>query len=194
MIGDTDDGARTYVCKKRQAEPGACGGIVVRMALADKKVDREVVTFLNDRPRVEALLGRYRLDDPAQAAIDARFAELQDAKTALEDDRYRPPPGMKPLEAERYWARRAEIEEEQERLQRRRVVSREAEPLRAALKQTWTEEAWRAKPLEYRRAVLRIACQRIEVVKDERQGGATRGHLGGIHNPERVRITFADQA
>jgi len=193
MIGDTDDGARTYVCKKRPAEPGACSGVVVRAALADTKVDREIVAFLNDRPRVEALLQRYRLDDPAQAAIDARFAELQDAKTALEDDRYRPPPGMKPLEAGRYWARRAEVEEEQEQLQRRRVVSREAEPLRAALKQTWTEEAWRAKPLEYRRAILRIACERIEVTKDERQGGALKGHLGGTHNPERVSITFADE-
>jgi hypothetical protein len=193
MIGDTDDGARTYVCKKRPAEPGACGGVVVRAALADTKVDREIVAFLNDRARVETLLGRHKLDDPAQAAIDARFAELQEAKTALEDDRYRPPPGMKPLEAGRYWTRRAEIEEEQEQLQRRRVVSREAEPLRAALKQTWTEEDWRAKPLEYRRAVLRIACQRIEVTKDERQGGAKKGQRGGTHNPERVQITFADE-
>src|SRR5215211_6326936 len=77
MIGDTDDGAKTYVCKKRPAEPGACGSVVVRAAFADAKVGREVVAFLNDRPRVEALLERYRLDDPAQAAIDARFAELQ---------------------------------------------------------------------------------------------------------------------
>jgi DNA invertase Pin-like site-specific DNA recombinase len=192
MIGDTDDGAKTYVCKKRPAEPGACGGIVVRATLAEAKVRGEVVAFLNDSPRVEALLNHYRLDDPAQAAIDARFAELEEAKAALEDDRYNPPPGMKPLPAERYWTRRGEIEAEQEQLQRRRVVSREAEPLRAALRETWTEEAWRAKPLEYRRAVLRIACQRIEVTRDERQGGAKKGQLGGTHNPERVRVTFAD--
>src|SRR5215211_6047053 len=48
---------------------GACGSVVVRAAFADAKVGREVVAFLNDRPRVEALLERYRLDDPAQAAI-----------------------------------------------------------------------------------------------------------------------------
>jgi site-specific DNA recombinase len=193
MIGDTDDGARTYVCKKRPAEPGACGGVVVRAALADAKVDREVVTFLNDRPRVEALLERYRLDDPAQAAIDARFAELQDAKLALEEAAFNPPPGHKRLERDRYWTLRTAIEEEQEQLQRRRVVSREAEPLRAALKQSWTEEAWRARPLEYRRAILRVACEHIEVAPDNQHGGAKKGQIGGTHNPERVRMTFADE-
>jgi DNA invertase Pin-like site-specific DNA recombinase len=193
LIGNTDEGVRTYTCKKRPAEPGACGSVVVRAAYADAKVDREIVAFLSDRARVEAFLEGYRLDDPAQAAIDARFAELEDAKAALEDDRYRPPPGMKPLPADRYWARRAEIEAEQEQLQRRRVVHREAEPLRAALRETWTEAAWRAKPLEYRRAILSIACERIEVLRDERQGGSKKGHLGGIHDPERVRITFADK-
>jgi hypothetical protein len=150
------------------------------------------VAFLNDKPRVEALLERYRLDDPAQADIDARFAELQDAKLALEDDRYHPPPGMKPLPADRYWTRRAQIEAEQEQLQRRRVVSREAEPLRAALRQTWTEEDWRAKPLEYRRAILRIACERIEVTKLARHG-VKKGVVGNIFDPERVQITFADK-
>jgi site-specific DNA recombinase len=192
MIGDTDDGAKTYVCKKRPAEPEACGGVVVRAALAEAKVDREIVAFLNDRPRVEALLGHYRLDDPAQAAVDARFAELQDAKLALDEAAFNPPPGHKRLERDRYWTLRTAIEAEQEQLQRRRVVSREAEPLRAALKQAWTTEDWRARPLEYRRAILRIACKRIVVAKDERQGGAIKGQLGGTHNPERVRVVFAE--
>jgi hypothetical protein len=194
MVGGIDDGTRTYNCRKRPAEPGACGGIVVRAAFVDAKVDHEVVAFLNDRPRVEALLERYRLDTPAQADIDARFAELEDAKTRLEDDYYRPPPGRKRLESHRYWTLRTAIEQEQEQLQRRRVVDRKAEPLRAALRQAWTEEAWQAKPLEYRRAILRIACERVEVVRDERQGGAKKGQVGGAHNPERVRITFAEEA
>lgn len=193
MIGNVDDGTRTYNCRKRPAEPGACGGIVVRAALVEAKVRRELVALLNDRPRVEALLERYRLDDPAQAAIDARFAELQDAKTTLEDDFYNPPPGMKRLPRDRYWTLRTQLEAEQEQLQRRRTVSREAEPLRAALRESWTEEAWEAKPLEYRRAILRIACERIEVVRDDAHGAAKKGQLGGTHNPERVRITFADE-
>ena len=192
LIADKDDGVNTYCCKKRPAEPGACGRIVIRAAYFEATVDAEVAAFLNDKQRVEAVLERYRLDDPATAAIDARFAELQDAKLALEDDRYRPPSGRKPLDADTYWTRRTAIEDEQERLQRRRVVSREAEPLRAALKQSWTEEAWQAKPLEYRRAVLRIACERIEVLKDDAHGAAKKGQLGGTHNPDRVRVTFAD--
>jgi hypothetical protein len=181
---------RTYNCKRRPAEPGACGGVVVRAAFADAKVDREIVAFLNDRPRVEALLSRHRLNGPEQAAIDARYAELEDAKLALENDRYNPPPGMKPLPADRYWTLRGQIEAEQEQLQRRRVVSREAEPLRAALRQTWTEEDWRAKPLEYRRAILRIACERIEVSPVGRRG-AEKGHLGAVHDPERIKVKLA---
>lgn len=193
IIGDTDDGARTYVCKKRPAEPGACGGVVIRATYAEAKVDSEIVAFLNDRPRVEALLERYRLDSPAQAAIDARFAELQDAKLALEEAAFNPPPGHKRLERDRYWTLRTQIEAEQEQLQRRRIVSREAEPLRRALKETWTEEAWRAKPLEYRRAILRIVCARIEVDRDERHGGALKGQYGGTPNVERVKVVFADE-
>jgi site-specific DNA recombinase len=190
MIGNTDEGVRTYNCKKRPAEPGACGGVVVRAALADAKVDREIVAFLNDRPRVETLLSRYRLNGPEQAAIDARFAELQAAKTDLEDDYYRPPSGRKRLESDRYWSLREQIEAEQEQLQRRRVVDREAEPLRAALRQTWTEETWQAAPLEYRRAILRIACERIEVSPASRLG-AEKGHLGATHDPERIKVKVA---
>jgi hypothetical protein len=69
-------------------------------------------------------------------------------------------------------------------------VDREAEPLRAALRQTWTEEAWQAKPLEYRRAILRIACERIEVSPVGRRG-AEKGHLGAVHDPERIKVKMA---
>lgn len=191
MVGGIDDKTRTYTCRKRPAEPGACGGIVVRASFVDAKVDGEIVVFLQDRPRVEALLERHRLNDTEQAAIDQRFADLEDAKTRLEDDFYRPPPGMKPLSRDRYWTLRGEIEAEQERLQRRRVVDREAEPLRAALRQTWTKEAWQSKPLEYRRAILRIVCERIVIVRDERQGGAKKGQIGGTHDPDRIKVKMA---
>jgi site-specific DNA recombinase len=191
MVGDTDRDVRTYICKKRPAEPGACGGVVVQAGYVEAKIAREVVSFLNDATRVEALLSRYRLNGPEQAAIDARFAELQEAKIELEEARFNPPAGHKRLEANRYWTLRAQIEAEQEQLQRRRVVSREAEPLRAARKETWTEEAWQAKPLEYRRAILRIACERIEVTPKLGHGGAEKGHLGAVHDPERIKIKMA---
>jgi DNA invertase Pin-like site-specific DNA recombinase len=191
LTGDTDDGAFTYVCKKRPAEPGACGGISARAGLVDVRVDEEVVAFLNDRPRVEALLRQHRLEGPEMDAIDARYAELEENKMALEEAAFNPPAGVKRLPRERYWELRTQIEREQERLQRRRVVNREAEPLKAALKQTWTVESWRAKPLEWRRAILRLVTERIEVARDLGRGGAKKGQYGGTFDPERVRVKFA---
>src|SRR4029453_14315921 len=67
LIANTDDGTRTYNCRKRPAQPGACGGVVIRGALADAKVDSELVDFLADKERVKAVLDHYRLDDPETA-------------------------------------------------------------------------------------------------------------------------------
>jgi DNA invertase Pin-like site-specific DNA recombinase len=193
LIGDSDTsngGALTYVCKKRPAEPGACGGVNVLAARVDALVDERVVEFLNDKRRVETLLQRHRLDGPEMDAIDARFAELQDNKLALEEAAFNPPAGMKRLPRERYWELRTQIEQEQERLQRRRVVNREAEPLKAALKQAWTVETWRARPLEHRRVIIRLVTERIEVMR-VLSHGAKKGQLGEQFDPERVRIKFA---
>ena len=191
VIGGSDDGALTYECKKRPAEPGACGGITIRAARVDARVNEEVVEFLNDKRRAEALLQQHRLNGSEMDAIDARYAELQDNKMTLEEAAFNPPAGVKRLPRERYWELRTQIEREQERLQRRRVVNREAEPLRAALKQPWTDEGWRAKPVEYRRAILKLVTERIEIARDVRHGGGRKGHLGGQFDPDRIKIKFA---
>ena len=104
------------------------------------------------------------MDAPEMAAIDARFAELEDNKLALEEAAFNPPAGGKRLPRERYWELRTQIEQEQEQLQRRCVVNREVEPLKAALKQTWTIESWCERPLEYRRAIIKLVIERLEVV------------------------------
>jgi DNA invertase Pin-like site-specific DNA recombinase len=187
-----DRAGPVYLCKKRPSQLGACGGIVILVSNLDAKVNAEVVSFLNDKQRANALLDVHKLDTPEMAAIDARFAELQDDKRALEDARFRPPLGMKRLEEERYYELLAEIEQEQERLQRRRVINRDAQPLREALGQTWTVEKWEDEALEFRRAVIRLVCERIEVRPVTRRGAA-KGHLGAVHDPERVSITFSDQ-
>jgi hypothetical protein len=159
-------------------------------AKLDAKVDSKVVAFLNNKPRAYALLDTHRLATPEMAAIDARYAELEDNKLALERAAFNPPQGVKRLPTERYWELRAEIEREQEQLQRRRVVSREAEPLRAALKQTWTLDEWRAKPVEFRRAIIRLVTERIEVMPTL-QRGAPKGHYGAVHNPDRIKVKLA---
>jgi hypothetical protein len=183
-------GVSVYRCRKRPAEPGACGGIDIQTARVDARVDEGVVDFLNDRQCLEALLEQHKTDGPEMAAIDARYAELEGNKMALEEAAFNPPADVKRLPRERYWELRTQIEQEQEQLQRRRVVSREAEPLRAALKQTWTLESWQAKPRKYRRAIIKLLTERIEVVRPARWG-AKKGQLGAEFDPERVKIKFA---
>lgn len=192
LVSQLDKGEPALLCKKRPSQPGACGGVLIRVSHLDAKVDGEVIAFLNDKRRAQALLDTHKLDTPEMAAIDARFAELQDAKAALENDRYRPPRGRKPLEADRYWELKTEIEREQEQLQRRRVVNRDAQPLREALGQTWDLQEWGSRPLEWRRAVIKLVCERIEVAPvPKSEQGAPKGHLGGVHNPDRVKVKLA---
>ena len=125
------------------------------------------------------------------AARDVRYAELEDNKLALERAAFNPPQGMKRLPTERYWELRTEIEREQEQLQRWRIVNRDAQPLREALRHDWTIEEWRSRPLEWRRAVIRLVAERIEVTRKIGHGGAEKGHLGAVHNPDRIKVKLA---
>jgi site-specific DNA recombinase len=190
MAAQIDRAGPVYLCKKRPSVPGACGGIVILVSNLDAKVNNEVVAFLNDKRRAQALLDTHKVDTPEMAAMDARFAQLVDDKRALEDARFRPPLGMKRLEEDRYYELLAEIQREQEQLQRRRLVNREAQPLREALGQEWTIEEWESRPLEWRRDVIRLVVERIEVSPVGRRGGE-KGHLGAVHNPDRIKVKLA---
>jgi hypothetical protein len=180
-----------YLCKKRPSEPGACGGIVILVSNLDAKVDEEIVAFLNDKQRAQALLDQHRLETPEMAAIDARYAELEDNKLALERAAFNPPQGVKRLPIERYGALRTEIEREQEQLQRRRIVNRDAQPLREAMRHDWTVKEWGSRPLEWRRAMIRLVVEHIEVRRKIGHGGAKKGHRGAVHNPDRVKVKLA---
>jgi recombinase-like zinc beta ribbon protein len=188
LIGDVDEGTPIYVCKKRPAEPGACGGINVQSARLEATVNKEMVEFLNDKSRVEALL-EHRLNGPEIDAIDARYAELEDNKMALEEAAFNPPAGIKRLPRERYWELRMQIEQEQEQLQHGRAVNREIEPLKMALKETWTDESWQEKPPGWRRAIILLVTERIEVHKPAALEHC--GRLGARFDPDRVKIKFA---
>lgn len=190
MISGSDTGGPVYVCKRRPSQPGACSGVVILVSKLDARVDEEIVAFLNDKPRAQTLLDQHKLQTPELAAMDARYAELEDNKLALERAAFNPPQGVKRLPAERYWELREEIEREQETIQRRRVVNREAVPLREALTQEWTVQEWRSRSLEWRRAVIGIVAERIEVAPVVRRGAA-KGHLGATHDPDRVKVKLA---
>jgi site-specific DNA recombinase len=190
LISGVDRAGPMYLCKRRPSQPGACGGIFILVSNLDAQVDEEIVAFLNDKQRAQALLNQHRLDTPETALVDARYAELEDSKLALERAAFNPPQGVKRLPTERYWELRTEIEREQEQLQRRRIVGRDAQPLREALHQEWTVGEWGSRPLEWRRAVIRLVVERIEVMPTP-QRGAAKGHLGAVHNPERVKVKLA---
>jgi hypothetical protein len=187
LAAQLDRAGPVYLCKKRSSQPGACGGIVILVSNLDARVDEEVVAFLNNKQRANALLDQHRLQMPELATIDARYAELEDNKLALERTAFNPSQGTRRLPTERYWELRTETEREQETLQRRRFVNRDAHPLREALKEDWTVEKWGSRPLEWRRAVLRLVVERIEVHRVS-QRGAAKGHLGAVHNPDRIKV------
>jgi DNA invertase Pin-like site-specific DNA recombinase len=178
VSGLENNGAKTYICKKRPSVPGACGGVNVRIDKLDDRVNAEVVAFLNDKVRAQALLDTHRLETPEMAAIDARYAELQDNRLGLEQAAFNPPQGQRRLPLERYYELLEEIEREQGTLQRRRVVNRDAQPLKEALGREWTVEDWEAQGMEFRRAIVRLVVERIEVSPVGRRG-AEKGHLGG---------------
>jgi DNA invertase Pin-like site-specific DNA recombinase len=191
LISGIDRAGPMYLCKKRPSQPGACGGIFILVSNLDAKVDQEIVAFLNDKQRAQALLDQHRLETPEIAAIDTRYAELEDNKLALERAAFNPPQGVKRLPTGRYWELRTEIEREQEALQRRRIVNRDAQPLRGALREEWTVQEWGSRPLEWRRAIIRLVVERIEVTRKIGHGGAEKGHLGAVHNPDRVKVKLA---
>jgi hypothetical protein len=190
VAGTESDMTKVYVCKKRPSVPGACGKVNVRRAKLDARVTDEVVAFLQDKRRARALLDTHRLDTPEMAAIDARYAELENAKVDLERAAFNPPQGVRRLPLETYWPLREEIEQEQAQLQRRRVVNRDAQPLREALGVEWSIEEWEARPLEWRRAIIRLVVERIEVSPASRLG-AEKGHLGAVHDPDRIKVKMA---
>jgi DNA invertase Pin-like site-specific DNA recombinase len=189
---ETGTGASVYVCKKRPAAPTACGGINIRAAGADARVDDEVLAFLNDERRVTAMIRQHTTDAAELVAIDERYAELQDRKlaVAVEEAAFSPPPGMERLPRQRYRELRAQIEQEQEQLQRARLTNRELEPLKRAIQQPWTLQRWQATPLDDRRAIIRIATERIEVAAPVRRG-ARKGQVGERFDPERVKVKLA---
>jgi DNA invertase Pin-like site-specific DNA recombinase len=95
VSGLENNGAKVYVCKKRPSVPGACGSVNVRIDKLDSRVNAEVVAFLNDKVRAQALLDQHRLETPEIAAIDGRYAELEDGRLQLEEATFNPPRGQR---------------------------------------------------------------------------------------------------
>jgi hypothetical protein len=65
-------------------------------------------------------------------------------------------------------------------------VSRDAQPLREALGQSWTVQEWEARPMEWRRAVVKLVCASIVVAPTLRRG-AVKGQLVSMERPAPFR-------
>jgi hypothetical protein len=192
LIGaQSGDGVPSYGCRKRRKEPEACGGIYISKKYLDEIVTREALAFLSNRERVNAVL-RSRGDSADLAAIDARINELEGRRVTLENDYYTPPAGHRPIDPDRYWAIRGEIEAELEQLDRRRAIDREGDLLIEARDNSGDiAEVWAEWGVNQQRQVLKLIVKRLEV----RPGRVvrTKGKQGNSFDPTRVSIIFADE-
>lgn len=180
----------TYVCRKRHAYPNACGGVSALTAHVDAETANQVCGFLNNRTRVMALRRQHTQGANLDALHD-RQEELNESLVQL-DSALNPPPGKPRMTLERYWAQVVVIEQERAQNDRKIAINREASLLTEALSVGWTPEEWQARPLEWRRKVLKLVTERIELHKATKRGTRS-GLYGSEFDPARVVVTFVDE-
>jgi DNA invertase Pin-like site-specific DNA recombinase len=179
----------TYVCRKRHAYPNACGGVSALVAHVDGEIANRVCEFLNQRDRVLTLL-RQHAQGAELDALHARNEQLNDSLVALDEARFNPPPGMPRLPDDRYWTQAAAIYAEQDQIQRKLAVTREASLLTETLSVDWTPELWGEQDLAWRRAILKLVTLSITLHKATKRGTRS-GLYGSEFDPERVHVEFA---
>jgi site-specific DNA recombinase len=192
VIGSQDaGGVRTYVCRPRPAAPNACGSLWALGDPVDKHVSERVIDFIADKERMGRLL-RLHARGPEMEALHDRIGDLNDAQTRL-DQALNPPPGVPAMKIERYWSLSAEIESEKRTLHRRLAVSREAALLAETLNFEDGEaaEVWAERDQDWRRSIIALVTERIVI--EQRGSGGKKGGINRF-DPERVQITFADEA
>jgi site-specific DNA recombinase len=185
---------KTYVCRPRFEGDAACRKISVSAAHAEVRVSTLVIEFMADKERVSKLLLRSA-DPELLAKIQAREAELTESKNAL-GRALNPPPGIPRMDMETYFEQVAAIEAEREEIHRRLVVTREAARLKEILEFEDAAHEWETKSLHWKRETLKLVTESIVI---EPRGKLLarddpRYHPGfNDFDPERVRITFADE-
>jgi site-specific DNA recombinase len=185
---------KTYVCRPRFEGDQACRKISVSAPHAEARVAQEVIAFLADKERVKKLLLRSA-DPELVAKIQTREAELIESKHAL-GQALNPPPGVPRMPLETYFEQVAIIEAEQQELRRRLAVTREAALLDEVLGFEDAAHEWETRSLHWRRTILKLVTTSIVIeprgkllAKDD-----PRYQPGfNAFDPERVRITFADE-
>lgn len=185
------DGRHAYACKARPVEPRACGGVWITRSFLDERVSAEAVAFLADRVRIQTVL------DSRTAKVD--LAELHAERQRLNESeaelvrRLNPPRGVPRLPANLVDAELLRIADARRELDMRQAISSESGLLTEALDfGERASEVWAERPVEWRRQILTLICERIEVTPF--RGLYAKGKNGGSQlDPERVRVAFADE-
>jgi hypothetical protein len=159
------------------------------VAHVDGEIANQVCEFLNDRERVMTLRRQHAQGTELDALHD-RQEELNESLIMLDEARFNPPPGHRRLPDDRYWAQLKAIEAEQDELNRRLAVTREATLLTETMGVDWTSELWGKQDLTWRRAILKLVTLSITLHKATKRGG-TPGLYGMEFDPERVKVKFA---
>jgi site-specific DNA recombinase len=181
-----------YACRKRSSAPNACGSLSIHAAPVDELVTEEVCKLLADRQRVESILA-HNAAGPEMEERHQRLRELNESLLAL-DQALKPPPGKPRMPIERYWKAVEEVEDERARLTRGLAVNREASKLAETL--DFGEEArerWDERSLEWQRVILGLVVEHLEVEPRGKGASTPNSIFGNVFDPERVKITFADE-
>jgi site-specific DNA recombinase len=148
-----------YRCrnKTRIRDDGACGKLYITGPLADAEVSRRTIAYFSDRENIRRILLTYA-DKENLAAVQARVAELTESRQDLYDARFTPPPGRPKLPDGVYYEKLKAIEGERDELMRRSVVTREAGMLSELLEMEDVAAEWQARPVSWRRAILKLVA------------------------------------
>jgi site-specific DNA recombinase len=185
-----------YVCRPRFEGDQACRKISVSAPHAEARVTALVVEFLADKERVSRLLLRQAPPDLV-AKIQAREAELATALNDLSRARFAPPRGVPRMSDQTFYELAAEIEAERQENSRRLAVTREAATLNDVLGFEDAAHEWETRPLHWRRNVLTLVTKSIVIEpRGKLLAKSDPRYQPGFNafDPERVRITFADEA
>jgi DNA invertase Pin-like site-specific DNA recombinase len=177
-----------YVCPPKSRGEGSCGALCINSDPVDEIVSGKVVEWLSDKGNVNKLLALHS-NGPQDEALTRRIAEINDA---LVDLSYLL--AKRKIRTAEYEARWDELVAERADKTRQRTTTREAGILVEALTFEDVAEEWNARPLEWRRAIIRLCASRIVVEPVGKTAGAQKGRSGFALDPERVQITFADEA
>jgi site-specific DNA recombinase len=170
--GSSARGSRAlYVCPPKSAGIGACGSLSVMADPVNERVETKVIEWLSDRNHVADLLARCAPGPEAEARA-RRIADLNDAlvdlSTALKERK------MRYVDYSRLYDETVE----------------EASILAETLAFEDVAEEWNARPLEWRRAIIKLCTGRIVVEPVGKTTGAQKGRSGFALDVERVRVEF----